>query len=213
MKKLFGILMLMIIGLSGTAYAEDFQINKGWNLISGTVLLNLYNELEIESVNKNTFYLNPYNKKYETLNEIQSSDFFEDFNSDDNFILNSGLWYYSENYYNFKEDISSFEGPIENPYKLKKGWNQISISSNWIYDSNSNHEPLNLAQIKGSCSIEKMYIFEHVSQEWHNLELNSFELYQEFFGMGMAIKILDDCSLNYERENTNSINPPALPSN
>jgi hypothetical protein len=50
MKKIICFFLIMICGLSGAVFAEDFQIHKGWNLVS----INLLNDIA-EKKEKNRF--------------------------------------------------------------------------------------------------------------------------------------------------------------
>jgi hypothetical protein len=214
MKKIFGILMLMIIGLSGTAYAEDFQINKGWNLVS-PLLLNNFNYDETNSNGDIFFYL-PNNKKYYSTNEFNSDnsnfDLLKenlislnyDFNS---FMMTTASWIYFENPMKFSydyESLNSYYTENTPEFKLFSGWNLISINSLMIKENS-------FSTFKGDCEIKRVYLFDSELQKWETEDnILTATFYSDLVGTGMAVKVSNDCEFNFSDKEEVSA-PPTLP--
>jgi hypothetical protein len=216
MKKLFSILMLMIIGLSGTAYAEDFQINKGWNLVSFYLADELTKGLKEEYTN--VYFFNVYNKNYISYSELVSSEelinnlfsFYGSEGDEDPYFSFTPVWFYSKEKKIVSNEMYNNEvsnvleeldlGNVE--FKLTKGWNLITINQNML-DINMNEF------ISESCGLNKVYFFNPETQTWLNIPIHE-EFSEKELGYGIAIKIENDCQLGYEEEISA---PPAIPNN
>jgi hypothetical protein len=219
MKKLFSILMLMIIGLSGTAYAEDFQINKGWNLVSPYYIENL----DFEKKDKIIYFFDILKKEYisysnlidyfqkENINSITSiTGHFNKF--DDPYLTLTPVWYYSNQEKtisrNSFNDNSVRKKVISNilesnlKVKLSKGWNLIN------YDVIFNNNQYSFEKIKGTCNIVKKLYFDSQSQTWK--KFNSIFEDEKNNGNGLAIKVENDCEFDFSEKISA---PPAIPEN
>ena len=86
---------------------------------------------------------------------------------------------------------------------LFRGWNFVGFTSNIFYD-----DSFSWNKVKGSCDYEKIYAWNPETVEWITIspDLESFDL-NDFLGMGMVVKVSDDCKLS----NTEGINSPTIP--
>lgn len=211
MKKIVITFLFVVVAVpfsfSGSTFAQQdaFTLQKGWNLISFTTLIDLEEDGFFED--GVVFTLNPVDKKYYGgKGNIEIEDSFEvSFKLfDDDYFPAQGFWVYNES----KTEVPlthTYEdrGVFEDTYILYKGWNLIGINS--IMEGSS------LDEIKGNCEFSSVYSFEW--GEWQNLLPHvGKKLPLDSVGMGFAIKVKDDCQFDFSGS-SNVPNVPSLPTN
>jgi hypothetical protein len=100
-----------------------------------------------------------------------------------------------------KEEFYSLTPKKVNEYTLLTGWNMVGIMPEMVGKSSD--------EISGTCIIEKKYLFDIATQSWDELTLET-KIPEEFVGLGLVVKVTDDCQLGFENEISA---PPAIPSN
>jgi len=205
-------------------------IEKGWNILSKGILDNL--ELESNNLNDNFDYKNDISAVYQYIPNLNKyilkkpaptdkygEKIYKEFvskvgKSKAEEILgqnDKAFWVYSKKaatiYYQ-KSSIKLSQGVKS--IKLFKGWNFLGFNEDFFEGRSS----FSWDRIKGNCNYEKIYEFNPKSKEWISIspQENSSE-FKNFFGMGMLIKVSNDCSLNSGEtgESGGEINPPTLP--
>jgi hypothetical protein len=168
----------------------NYKINKGWNLVSPSILENIPTFEEDK-----LFLFNNIDKKYYSINDFFDLDYFSE-----NYLFTSAGWYYSD-----ENQVVEIDNYIEdskelNSLELNQGWNLISISSLMV-DINLNEF------FDKSCRVEKVYFYNSEKQSWIKVPL--YEAFtKEKLGFGIAVKTLNDCEINFKEE---SISPPSIP--
>lgn len=223
--------MFMIIGLSGTAFAEDgkngfhnnedidtflntenlryididFTLYTGWNLVS----LSTYHELNLKDRVDLAYVYNPLENKYLDYKKDDSNSFNSYMN--DYIVKNMlvSLWVYnseSEETFTFKSGQEIDQNEFEF-VKLKKGWNFLSVFPTMIYNDKDKSD-FGLKDMSGSCDIKSSYSFDASSNSWN--ELWDEEFNDNLMGYGFIVKVSEDCQLGLSEEISA---PPAIPSN
>tara|TARA_Y100000031_G_scaffold9192_1_gene10121 strand:- start:1074 stop:1658 length:585 start_codon:yes stop_codon:yes gene_type:complete len=181
-----------------------YGIDSGWNLISGRTFLLLRNEIGFNEVTKRTFFLNPYSKEYGKIEDINYRDFIDDYGSDDNYILNSAVWYFSPEKYEIRlnnEKLIMLKEPIID-FKLFRGWNFISFTD---YTSNQEEDSIQL----GDCDVELVYYFESQPKIYDWRAIEDFPANSERVGGGFIIKVTNNCNIGLDAKPVPDI--PSLP--
>jgi hypothetical protein len=221
MKKLFSILMLMIIGLSGTAYAEDFQINKGWNLVSQSLEYDLEKRVGLNKLNSNSYFFEIYDKKYFQYNNIEEKNSYKTvihdfFGDDDIYSIFVPMWFYSNEEFTIstEKNLDFVDNAMEDlknddsiNFKLTKGWNLVTINGLMVENS--------FNEFKGTCGLINLYHFISEENKWETESFTDFNkninmiLPNNFNGKGFAVKVESDCEFDFSEEISA---PPAIPS-
>jgi hypothetical protein len=184
----------------------SIHVVKGWNLVSNGIfaispLVDDNSEIQKQDIVA-VFYYSPQDKKY-----------YQVYPNDENNILGStkgyeiiekdvpAAWVYSKKSGRLifgTDDIV----PV-NERNVYAGWNLISLTPSLV--ENSENPDLTFGEIKGTCNVEKAYVFY---RDW--MEFDMPEMDSTLSGKGMAIKVSSDCHLGIS-EGEEISPPPALP--
>jgi len=205
-KKIIMSLMFILV-LAGfvfanmTPYSSDgynhnvkVYLNKGWNLVLYANLLRDYVVKESEIQKEDilvTYIYSPENKTY--LQSYPSYEFsnylknLDEFNADYLRLAISPMWIYSnkEGYLEYSRvDVPKFY-----QVTLISDWNFITITPEMKH--------LRFNQIKGSCNIEKVCVFQKQEWECFGEELMSHSVEDQDYniGTGMIVKVSEECRL------------------
>jgi len=181
------------------------NVEKGWNLVSGFANPEWIISGDIKSNNIKAIYAyNQINQEYVRFypnpedNKISKSDFRWD-----TYISQNSFWVYSDTKGRMTYKTLQF---ISLEYvSLFKGWNFVGFTNNIFYDNSFTWN-----KVKGNCIYEKIYTWNPENNEWMSIspDLESFDL-NDFLGMGMIVKVIDNCKLNKPTETIESI--PVIP--
>ncbi len=178
-------------------------VEKGWNLIYGLNTDNPVNKVlsgsEIDAKNIKAIYvylpqINSYGRLYpnpETEKILQYLTV--------NDLENSVYWVYSD-----KSGMGKFNA--DEPMKftqriLSPGWNFYPIYEDMVGKK--------VSEFKGNCQVEKVIAFEPTKQQWINLM--DEEMQQEALGLGIVVKVNNECKFG-EVESNEPITPlPQIP--
>ena len=192
------------------ARTASFTVHKGWNLVGGEFVFRSSGTLDKFL----TYYYNPIDKTYHKLGDTNDSTYPQ---YDNNYVpadVLRSFWIYN--------DQESFTVPVDynNSHlkkaeiglqKLKQGWNFLSITNSMYYDDNGQPNNLSPNKIKGTCQIEKAYIFNSAENSWVSwgTETSSFD--DDTVGMGWVVKIANDCQLSVKEDAPALPNIPSIP--
>lgn len=189
------------------AKTADFTIHKGWNLVGGEFLL--VNQGVLDKYV--SFYYNPFDKTYHKTgdaSDVTYQQYDRDYVPAD--VLRS-FWVYNDGEsftVSVNRDNSNLKVAEIGLQKLKKGWNLLSITNSMYYDDNGKPNNLSPNKIKGSCQIEKAFIYDASQQSWISwgTEVASFD--DDTIGLGWAVKVANDCQLSVKADVPA---PPSIP--
>lgn len=210
-KLLIALALSLSIVLSVTSITSartvSFTIHKGWNLIGGEFLLRSSGALDKYVA----FYYNPVDKTYHKFDGGFDSSYQEYTN---NYVTADALtsfWIYNDGE-SFTTAVDFDNSQLKKAeiglQKLKKGWNVISITNSMYYDDNGQPNNLSPNKIKGTCQIEKAFIYDASQQTWISwgTEVASFD--DDTVGMGWVAKVANDCQLSVKADIPA---PPSIP--
>lgn len=231
-KILFGILILSIISLAffvaaDNSYAErngeytfEIQMVEGWNLMPGTIPSEgIFPESEIQPDDISVvWYYSPYQKKYLQVHPETDWDALND--DDEDFVLTTSMWFYSEKAGKIKYSTLEDYPPLESR-QLIKGWNFVTMTPDMFKGNynpsdarTSDSEYFSFDEINGDCDINKVFFWMYSEQEWN--EFSSFktsnldeEDFADLIGNAFAVNVASDCTLATPKSTGGS--PPALP--
>lgn len=197
-------------------FRATYPVEAGWNLLPSHDFsewqLAAYPQKEVPPTAEWEAYQNNLLAKYlylprsqrfvNTMTTLSDTD-LRDAQSNEDFLSSSGAWYY------FNEAMElSFLADKEMTIVLDKGWNLFVVPPHLNLVGNpdlGNTFPI------GDCVVEKLYLWEAISQEWTNLENAVDELVEEdAAGLGFAVKIASKCTLG-SPDAPSEISPPVLP--
>jgi hypothetical protein len=205
-------------GTRYNSYDVGFFLQPGWNLIlnpiAGTIAEN--SEIQLSDL-KYTYWYSALDKKY-----------LQIFPNDANFISYmtskragegtdlfnsykfSSVWVYVEKQGTLRYRVGDSKGAtITNNFKLYSGWN-------FVYRSPDFDEEDTLNTLKGTCNIEKAYLWNNnlLGKEgtWQPLDLNEWlqrmDLPSNDNGKGILIRVSDSCVFG---KGASGGNPPQIP--
>jgi len=191
-------------------YIVEVKLEEGWNLIAGTFLddNSILEDSQIQEEDiKVMWYYSSIQKKYFQIHPITEETWSTISQDDEDFVFTSAMWIYSER--KGKMKYSTLEDyPLLDQRKLYSGWNFVTITPDMMDKS--------LGGMKGSCEIEKAYLWDSKDQEWY---LNQpLPLDEEFYegaaygkqGEGFVIKVSSDCNLG-ATSSSDVVGVPSLP--
>jgi hypothetical protein len=212
-----------------TGLISEVKIAQGWNLVPTTTpLRDCYyahqGELCKEDVLVSYIYI-PTLNKYFTEEEIEKNlndPAIREYFSEENELnfMKASKWIYVKKGSGNKKVIGNFGAyiPYRNEYlendaiRLYRGWNFLYVDAFMVFDDNWQENPLSLNDMKGSCNIEKAYIWDFENQQWGTITnlLDDKRILKEEGGVGggFVVKVLGDCALG---NGDNPISPPELP--
>jgi hypothetical protein len=221
-KWVMPIALLTILSLAIFVSAEEFTINKGWNLIGWGMV----EDLGEDNVLGRTYFFNPLSKDYflyseETKDEFEvgMSSAQERYEDPSIYFLSTPVWYYSSKDVKIDTDKLGDLKNIQNHNKfnlmgqLFSGWNLITLNGAMLDKS--------FYEFKGNCEILGIYYWRSNSQEWHKLSskgdmtgqtvvFNKENGWYDSIGEGLAVKVNGNCNLAFAGSISN---PPAIPDN
>ena len=179
---------------------HDFR--EGWNLVPGIIPNDaLLEDSEVKLNNiKAVWYYSPIQKKY--LQVHPNTDWTNLQKDDDDFVLTNAMWIYSDISgtlkYNSLEDYPSLE-----KRQLYEGWNFVAVTPDMS-------DP-KFGDIFSSCKVLKIASWDNEMQGWGVIPFSTFENEKiGANGIGLAIKVSEDCKLGSSQTNE-GVNPPSLP--
>ena len=195
------------------SYDAVIPISAGWNLVYGSFIQydnSISSDSEIKKKDikavyyysrKDSKYLQVYPSEQEFANYARTVRVNEDSKEID-YVMQSPYWVYSSKSgilkYNLKaiymDDNSVALTRTSLP--LSAGWNFITLSSQ--FNSKT------ISDFKGDCQIDKVYGFDSDWQDWSKVEFRD-----ENVGLGMVVKVKNDCTLNVNSGNI--VVPPSVP--
>jgi len=210
MKKIIIFMILSLIIGSMSVFADGFTIHKGWNLVSNQILEEIPNEPSLDTI----FLFNPLNKNYVSFSEngrdkvdslLSSMDNL--YGSEDLYVYSTPFWYYSDKEIGLDLNLDSsfsypsYFGELSSYGKLFSGWNLITVTS-----------PLTSENFDwGDCEVSRIFFWGSENQKWFEYESTPNKMPTEkirediirepnfFLGKGLTVKVIEDCSLNFER--------------
>jgi len=221
-----------------TGLVSEVKIREGWNLVPESTRLRDCNyALEGELCENDvlvSYYYIPILNKYFSLKELEKIGeeiknnpitveteilILKEYLSEENefVLMKSSKWIYVKRGSGNKRVINDFGIYIPNRkeilesgvFKLSNGWNFLYIDAFMVYDDKWNFNPLSIKLMKGSCNIEKAYLWDADKQDWSKIDLSSdIRYYGNYVGQGFVIKVTDNCNLGSSED---VISPPGLP--
>ena len=208
MNKKFVLPITFAIILASAVFvlADNFNIkynvavDEGWNLLQGFVTPDLITGGEITSQDVVAVYAYlPSENKYARIYPNP------EVKVDDEELLNSAFWVYLKKSgwleYNVEE-----EWAYANNRNMVAGWNFVGITPDILGKS--------LNEIMGDCNIEKAYFWNFEDKEWNSLtegRLKDNKFNNDVIGLGVVVKVSNDCTLKVKVNGGSSINPPTIP--
>ena len=184
---------------------NEVYINKGWNIVMGITGEDILSTSEITSENlKAVWYYSPTTSEYLEMHPNLDSGKFRDTGLDDDYILTSAMWVYSDKEgtlkYNPNDDILIENIDLDKNRQLYKGYNFVTVTSNMVGET--------LEEIKGNCIIEKAYWWDNGGQDWVFWDDEALR-YNENTGKGFIVRVSDDCKFMDKVGGTTQ--PPQIP--
>lgn len=212
MKKIIiPIVLIVLISLTIFVAAQvidedritvSIELEEGWNLASNGMFA-VY-PLDTSDIKINNivaiFYYNPKLKQYRQLHPNREAGTNELYDISENYV--PAAWIYSKRKGTLTFETDDIVKVSER--KLKAGWNFLSITPTFMGNS--------LNDLKGTCDIQRAYVWWNEKQEWKNV---SDGLNEEFYegaasgrlGEGIVVKVSENCRLG----STVAPIPPSLP--
>ena len=197
---------MLLVGISVfvSAWAGESgaPIYKGWNLVYGFISPDQLNDQSFDKSHIKAIYaFIPTTQKYVRLfpNGENLEDLEDSGTIDDDEILQMALFIYSDK--TVEGELNGMAHGTEywlydtpNPYTertMYKGWNFVGITPDLIGNS--------LNDLKGSCDIEKAYLFDAQQQQWGTifnlLDDKNIIKNEAGVGSGFIIKVTNNCKL------------------
>lgn len=186
-------------------YAISVTLTQGWNLISGIYppqQISQESEIKREDI-KSVYFYSPAKKDYLQIYPNLDTSFRNDYSDD--YVFSHSMWVYSD-----KAGILNYDSIVYSNYptisttQLVSGWNFLTIIPEF--------EGKSLTHIKGTCNIEKAYLWDASQQQWGSinnlLDDNNILKNEGKIGGGFVIKVSNDCTLSSSGSN---IAPPTVP--
>src|SRR3989338_1425279 len=207
MKKITHLSFVAIFFLLSVAVTQaqsSYKLEAGWNLVSADVVFAIAKDRNVcDRIMKDgaMFAFHPLEKKYyggsgscqkveEGLEKIVPA-----LPNGDESAAALGFWLYVPRETPLGVDFS-VAGGVESKYEktnyqLRSGWNLIGITS--LMPGKS------LTDVRGSCSLETVYHFEH--GRWFKQTAADLEekLTNDSLGLAVAIKVANDCDCKTQR--------------
>ena len=195
-------------------YQVTIPVQKGWNLIPPP---NFYidepilpdSEVKKEDISYIWYYSTNMNKYYQVypkldISEAEQND--EQLVQTDyiNYVMTSGTWVYSKKSGILKYNLYVSTYDYMNKRKIFSGWNFVVLTPEMIGKS--------LWEVRGSCTIEKVYAWGMERQNWDKVNEYSRINSEEAAGMSLLIKVSDNCVFGlYDSSDGGTTSPPGLP--
>jgi len=213
MKKRIFLLLLILSLLSLAVFVSATNwgtkigpviLREGWNLVYGFLNPDQLDGQALEKSHIKAIYAyipttgeylrawpNPDSNEWQNLDNV----------FDDHELLQTAFWVYTD------KDANTEYWLYDEPVNVEErtmyaGWNFLGITPDMISKS--------LNDIKGDCEIIKAAVWDADRQKWDVLsttELEEGKFNEEMAGLGLVVKVSDDCRLGQ----VSGITPPPLP--
>ncbi len=202
----------VMTGGNNKPYTVEVSVEKGWNIIAGTMpneAITPDSEIKVFNI-KAVWYYAPDLKKY-----IQIHPNFDmSVQLDDDVVLTSAMWVYSDKAGRLKYSTLEDYAPLDSR-QLIAGYNFVTITPDMYHGTldgaSYDSEYFIWNKIKGNCNLESIHAWNPETQEWTSVDadMNFGEEINDLIGMGMVVKVSNNCKLNKPAEEINQ--PPELP--
>jgi hypothetical protein len=202
----------IMTGGNDDVYIVEVSVVKGWNIIAGIMpneAITSDSQIKASDI-KAVWYYAPNLRKYVQIhpNLDMSAQI------DDDVALTSAMWVYSNKAGRLKYSTLEDYMPLD-MRELSSGYNFVTITpdmySGILDGAGYDYEYFIWDKIKGNCNLESIHAWNPETQEWTSVEsdFNFGEEINDFIGMGMVVKVSNNCKFSKPREETNQ--PPQLP--
>lgn len=208
MRKLIVISLFVLTLLSVTSLVSaaenarsvtSIHIEKGWNLIQGTVPADRIKAGDISADNiKVSYTFIAQTQQYVRLYPEAEEEKIRAMGDVDDYIEYQPTWIYSDKAGTLNYELTGAMQISQIP--MYKGWNFVSITSDMVGS--------NINDLVGSCKVERAYYWNaNVRGEsaWSSILETNSRIDKENVGYGFLVKVSSDCRLG------TSIAPPPLP--
>lgn len=202
----------IMIGGNDSPYTVEVDVIEGWNIIAGIIpdrSITVDSQIKKENIKAVWYYAPELNKYVQIHPNIDTTS-----QIDDDVALTSAMWVYSDKAGRLKYSTLEDYMPL-NFRELRTGYNFVTMTpdmySGILDGAGYVDEYFIWNKIKGNCNIEKINFWDAANQNWYPIDpSNNFgEEYGDFIGMGMVVKVNNNCKLNIPVEVANQ--PPQLP--
>jgi hypothetical protein len=199
------LLTLLSLAVFVSAWTIEYgtTINEGWNLVYAFIEPEQIQGIEPSNI-KAIYGFMPTTQEYVRFYPNPEMDKITLMDGDQ--FRNTAFWVYSDaetgkefnGRYNGVEYWLAEEPIPYNERQLYEGWNFVGITSDMVGKS--------VEEIKGTCSIEKQYIWISSEKKWATFPEM---IYPSMAGKGFIIKVSEDCKLGTPTGEIDS--PPTIP--
>jgi hypothetical protein len=183
-------------------YDNTVFLDEGWNIIPGTIPTDGLaddSDIKLDDISA-MWYYSPLQKKYIRVHPDPDWEALQQ--DDDDFVLTISMWIHVKRAGSIK--YSTLEDyPVLNQRQLYDGWNFVSLTPDMV-ESQDNPD-LTFDDIKGSCIVQKQYLFQNGVWVWFDYP----EMDSTLNGRSLVVKVQDDC--NFELAGNNGEQPPEIP--
>lgn len=203
----------VMTGGNDKPYTVEVSVEKGWNIIAG-IMPNeaITADSEIKASNlKAVWYYAPNLKKYIQVYP-ETSDLFSQV--DDDVALTSAMWVYSDKAGRLKYSTLEDYMPLD-LRELSAGYNFVTITPDMyvgvLDGAGYDYEYFIWNKIKRDCNLQSIHAWNPETKGWITVDanMNFGEEINDFIGMGMVVKVLNNCKLSRPTDGVNQ--PPQLP--
>lgn len=204
-KIILPIVLVVLIGMSSFVYAQrvaeiEVTINQGWNLLYGFARPDQLDGQFLDKSHIKAIYafiptIQQYAIVYPDLDD-------KIYLMDDDELIQTAFWVFSDKTETTEYWLDDLPVPI-NERPMYKGWNFVGITPDMIN--------IDLKNLQGSCDIEKIYWFDSSIQNWVQLSLKD-NFGANMMGIGVVIKVSDNCKLGDLDDQGSITSPPKIPS-
>lgn len=207
-------MLLLISAVSSVPKTETGEITicKGWNLVysfAGPDQLINQEKITKEDI-KAVFGLGQTNKEFFMLYPKNDQDTFKRLDSrfveDDEQITRTAFWVYSDKELCQVGVQADLAEPLDlDQLILFKGWNFLGITEKFY--ENQEFDDFEISSLKGSCNIEKAYLWDASDQAW--IDVKDESISPMYLNMGLVVKVSSECNL--KAISSGVVPPPQLP--
>lgn len=194
-------------------YEVAIPVVQGWNLVPAVFYTNEAilpsSEIQKGDISAMWYYSTNTKKYFQIYPEM---DFAEaEINDEqivqtdyDNYVMTSGVWMYSQKSGTLKYNIFVSNYDYMNKRNLVKGYNFVVITPNMVNAGTVTlDETIYIDDFKGTCSIEKAYIWDSEHGAWQDISSQN-QFYSQADGMVWVVKVTDNCKLNVGASSSSS---------
>ena len=198
--SLFAVALVSSFTAGSTAHAggppEYAELSAGWNLVYGlTHPEHIISGIDADAIRAIYAYV-PATKQYARVYPNPETSKLQQ--GDTGQIHNTAYWVYSEEGGSIKYKLTSYYAL--DARQLYKGWNFVGLTKEFA-------NGFSLARLKGSCTIQRAYWWDHGTQSWDNVPTHQWfseSTAEEMQNSGMLVRVSNDCRFG-------DFKPPSLP--